>query len=80
MDTYDKYFIEIQMVMRRYQITAARCETPEELLALRREENDALRDLVHQQSRALALLAGETVPPEVQFAKVVVRGLGGSRQ
>lgn len=77
MDTFDKYFMEIQMLMRRYQMTAARCETPEDLLALRREENDALLELVQQQKRALSYTAGENVEPMTHFAKVVVTGTGG---
>lgn len=76
-ETFDKYFVEIQMAMRRYQRTSAGLSGPE-LLALRREENEALLDILHQQKRALALAAGEPVEPMTQFAKSIVTGMGGN--
>ena len=75
-DTFDKYFMEIQMVLRRYQRTAAGLEG-EKLLALRREENEVLLDLLMQQKRALAFAAGEKVEPMVQFGKGVLVGKVG---
>ena len=76
-DVYDRYFIEIQMVLRRYQHTAAKLDGDlAKLLVLRREENEALRDLLEQQRRALAFAAGEPVEPTVQFAKSIVSGRG----
>jgi hypothetical protein len=47
-----------------------------ELLAVARVGNAAIAELVRQQGRALALLAGEKIEPEVQFGEGVLIGIG----
>jgi hypothetical protein len=75
-EIYDRYFIEIQLVMRRYHAAAATMDDAKKLLELRRQENTALLDLLQQQKRALAYAAGEVVEPETLFAEAVIRGVG----
>lgn len=75
-ETFDKFFVEIQMVMRRYQASAVGLTGPE-LLSLRREETEALLDLVTQQKRAIMHAQGEPVEPMMQFGKGVLIGKGG---
>lgn len=77
MDMFDNYFVEIMMVMRRYHGAAARLERPEDILRLRREENEALAEIVRQQGRALAHMAGEAVEPMQHYATAVINGQGG---
>jgi len=75
-ETFDTYFMEIQMVLRRYQASAVGLTGPE-LLSLRREETDALLDLVMQQKRAIMFAQGEQIEPMLQFGKGVLVGKVG---
>jgi len=76
-ETFDSYFVEIQMVLRRYQASSVGLTGPE-LLALRREETEALLDLITQQKRAIMFAQGEQIEPMMQFGKSVLVGkLGG---
>jgi hypothetical protein len=47
-----------------------------DLLLVARVGNAAIAELVRQQGRALAYLAGEEIEPEVQFGEGVLIGIG----
>ncbi len=72
----DNHIHEIQVVIRDYN---ARCTGKQgaELLALRREMNRAIVDLLGDQARAMAFMAGEKIEPKTVFAEAIIVGEGG---
>lgn len=68
---------EIQANLIEYNIKANAMTDKHQLVALRLEQNKALKELLHHQQRALRCMIGEKVDPEVQFGEVVVVGVGG---
>lgn len=48
-----------------------------ELLKIRLEQNDILKELLRKQRRALAFMAGEKIEPETHFGEAIIRGEGG---
>jgi len=48
----------------------------DQLLALRREQNEVLAEAVARHRRAMDYLEGKPVKPQVQFAEAVLLGVG----
>jgi hypothetical protein len=68
---FDYHTIEIARIMREHAEIAAG-KTGAELLAVRRAENAALMETCARQKRALALLAGDPIEPEMHFGEAVL--------
>ena len=73
----DQHTIEIQVIQREYFEQARQVKTEAEFLAIKRAENQALRDKLEDQSRALAFMAGEKIEPKTHFGEAVVVGVSG---
>jgi hypothetical protein len=74
-DLFLHHLQEIDDLICLYRVLAAGKEGSD-LLAVARDGNAAIAELVRQQGRALALLAGEKIEPEVQFGEGVLIGIG----
>jgi hypothetical protein len=74
-DLFLHHLQEIDDLICQYRDLAEGKEGPE-LLAVARAGNAVIAELVRQQGRALALLAGEKIEPEVQFGEGVLIGIG----
>jgi len=68
---------EIQQNLVDYNAQANGKTDKAELLRIRLEQNDALKELLRKQRRALALMAGEKIEPEMHFGEAIITGQGG---
>lgn len=73
---FDAHIHEVQTVIREFNL---RCTGKQgaDLLAIRREMNKALVELLTEQARAMAFMAGEKIEPKTHFGEAVIVGRGG---
>ena len=68
---------ELQMKLIEYNALADGMKDKKELLRLRIQQNEELKEILRKQLRHLKFMNGEKIEPETHFVEAVIEGKGG---